>query len=145
MDSEAIMNAKQITPDLFGDTDIAGGIPHEYRPSPSNGPVYFERQLVLALSFQGGEDSACDSEDTAYAGNEPLDELRLWDVLSDVWFTPSPTILRYEDYDAVIVDGAPIYHGAVDTTCDVTSVPGWDRACMAINNQCYLRWKPCSN
>lgn len=65
MSRAAIENAKRITPALFGDTDIAGGIPHELRPLPSDGPVYFEGQLVLALSFQGGEGAACSGEGAA--------------------------------------------------------------------------------
>ena len=65
MSRAAIENAKRITPALFGDTDIAGGIPHELRPLPSDGPVYFEGQLVLVLSFQGGEDAARDDDDAA--------------------------------------------------------------------------------
>lgn len=81
MSRAAIENAKRITPALFGDTDIAGGIPHELRPLPSDGPVYFEGQLVLVLSFQGGDDAArdgdgaangedvaCDDEGAAYGG-----------------------------------------------------------------------------
>lgn len=37
---------------LFGSTDIAGGIPSNYRPTPSNGPTYFQGKLILSLSFQ---------------------------------------------------------------------------------------------
>lgn len=135
MDRIAIENAKRITPALFGDTDIAGGIPHEHRPSPSNGPVYFEGQLVLALSFQGDEFTECTGD------GEAIDELRLWDVLSDSWFGPSPVILRYGTCDLVLADGKPVFRGVVKSEEDVTLVPGWDSICTAVNNQYYLRWK----
>ena len=135
MDFSSIGCAERITPELFGDTDIAGGIPLELRPSPSAGPVYFEGQLVLALSFQG------DGNDVVAAEGKPLAELQLWDDLSDTWFAPSPTIFRYEGYDVVFIDGTPVYRGIVDTTADITLVPGWDSVCTGINGGWFLRWK----
>lgn len=155
MSRAAIENAKRITPALFGDTDIAGGIPHELRPLPSDGPVYFEGQLVLVLSFQGGEDAARDDDGAANGegiarnGDEGvalrkgrlLDELSLQDVLTETWFEPSPRILRYEGYDVVLIDEVPVFCGIVDNARDVTLVPGWDSACTAINNRQFLRWE----
>ena len=146
MERAVIVNAKQITPDLFGDTDIAGGIPSELRPSPSAGPVYFEGQLVLALSFQSSEDGSCNAVDTVRVNGvgikgKPLDELCLWDALSDTWFTPSPSLQRYAGCDVVVVDGTAVYRGIVDTACDVTLVPGWNSVCTQINSRCFLRWK----
>lgn len=155
MSRAAIENAKRITPALFGDTDIAGGIPHELRPLPSDGPVYFEGQLVLVLSFQGGDDAARDGDGAANGegiarnGDEGaslrkgrlLDELSLRDVLTETWFEPSPRILRYEGYDVVLIDEVPVFCGIVDNARDVTLVPGWDSACTAINNRQFLRWE----
>ena len=74
MSRAAKENAKRITPALFGDTDIAGGIPHELRPLPSDGPVYFEGQLVLVLSFQGGEDAARDDDGAANGAGVACDD-----------------------------------------------------------------------
>ena len=135
MDFSVIGCAQRITPELFGDTDITGGIPLGFCPSPSTGPVYLEGQLVLALSFQG------DGHDVVITEDKPLYELRLWDVLSDTWFLPSLTMLRYEGHDVVLVDGAPVYRGIVDTTADITLMPGWDSTCTGINGGCFLAWR----
>lgn len=155
MDHTAEAIAPRITPELFGDTDIAGGIPNEFRPSRSDGPVYFEGELVLSLSFQGSGLAGTGAE-TATANNpagaktptpatpadtNQVDSLELWDCLTDTWFEHGPVIERYDGCDMVLVDGTPVYRGIVDSARDVTIVPGWDATCTAINGQYYLRWK----
>ena len=73
MEYAGLKYAKQITAKLFGDIDIAGGIPIDDRPSPSTGPVYFEGKLILALSFQS--DDGAPYADTTMNDNEASNEV----------------------------------------------------------------------
>ena len=170
MNCAVIENAKQITPELFGDTNIAGGIPEGYEPCPSNGPVYFEGKLILALSFQCGKEVASESvqkgEETANevpdlgclsempgqvhtdkAANSQCtiyDRLRLWNNITNTWFDPSPEIIRLSNHDVVFVAGSPVYSGIVNNMREIALVPGWDSACTSLNSMFYLRWKSCA-
>ena len=134
---------KRIGHILFGDTDIAGGIPEAFRPSPSPGPVYFEGWLILALSFQAPQGSQ-DSQETIQVPLEeerPRSILQLWDCLSSSWIEDGPILWRYDTHDVVFVDGRPVWSGTLDTGKDVNLVPGWSSECARINNQVYLRWR----
>ena len=122
---------------LFGDTDIAGGIPDAFRPQASSGPVFFEGKLIVALSFQDAQ--ALDGD---LSGGETLQGImQLWDCLGEAWLDDGPMLMRYDCHDVVLVDGAPVWRGILDTRYDARLVPGWDSACAAINGSCYLRWK----
>ena len=139
----------RISSALFGDTDIAGGIPDAFRPQASSGPVYFEGKLIVALSFQGADplpDSAAAIKGMTGGNSEDTPEQlqgvwQLWDCLSDSWLDDGPLLMRFETYDVVLMEGVPIWRGIVETRYDARLVPGWDRACSAINDSCYLRWR----
>lgn len=96
---------------LFGETSLADGIPEAFLPAPEVGPVVFEGMLLLDRSFLGDEISERPEGD-------PVETLRLYDVLAERWCPQDIEIKRYENADVVEVEGKPVWIGAMDTRMD---------------------------
>lgn len=122
----------------FGDTNRADSVPDCLAPSP--GPVYLEGRLVLSLSFQGDESDARLIGD----GDDPIEYYRLWDDLSEAWYSDFPLVVRFEQADAVVrswPNRRVLWEGAVNTRAHVIPMPDLDEAGIAENQSCDLRWR----
>ena len=96
---------------LFGETNLADGIPEAFLPTPSAGPVVLEGMLLLDRSFLGDEISE-------YPEGDLVETLRLYDALEERWCPQPIEIKRYEYSDVVEIDGKPIWIGVVGTHMD---------------------------
>ena len=98
---------------LFGETNLADGVPEALLSAPGAGPVVLEGMLLLDRSFLGGEIPARPEGDL-------VETLRLYDALEEQWCPQPLEIKRYEDVDVVEIEGKPVWIGAVDTSMDAT-------------------------
>ena len=145
---------------LFGDTSLAGGIPHRARilsretlPNPAEepaqpalypsiGPVYLDGRLVLSLSFRLRDPTG--NKVPVPEGEPLLERYRIWDDSTQSWLAGSPCILRFETADVVMHTQprpAIAWTGAVDVRLPVIGMPDLDDAGIALNSAHRLRWK----